>query len=416
MKFGLRGIRRLLRALDHPERRFISVHIAGTNGKGSVASMIAAVLTAAGYRTGLYTSPHLLDYRERIRINGVPISKQRLVSLVSEMQPLIARYRSTFFEATTAIAFRYFAEEKVDVAVIETGLGGRLDATNVLRPLLSVITTIGHDHTHILGTTLRAIASEKAGIIKTRVPCVTGVESGVALDVIRETCRERSSRVRTTREVVLSPKKLTLLGSTLDARLPDRMLSDLHVALPGTFQLKNIAVSLLALDELSKGGRVSIPYKAVFEGLENVQKLTAIRGRLSVVRTRPKIICDVAHNPDAARSLREALEELGVEKVRLVFGAMKDKDFRSMLRALASLAVTVALVRAATSRSAQSHELLDAARKVGLRATTFDTVREGLLHVLRGRDTNPVLVTGSHFVVAEALAYLQRKKYLTINQ
>jgi dihydrofolate synthase/folylpolyglutamate synthase len=416
MKFGLHGIRRLLYVLDNPERRFLSIHIAGTNGKGSVAALLAAILTAAGYKTGLYTSPHLIDYRERIRINGVAIPRKRIVSLVNRLRPEIAAGRNTFFEATTAIAFQYFAEERVDIAVIETGLGGRLDATNVLKPLLSVITTIGLDHTEILGKTIGAIAAEKAGIIKKRIPCVTGVERGVALQVIRQRCAKQFSLLRTTREVRIHPKRMSLSGSTVDIQLADRMLEDINISLAGSFQFKNVATAILALDELNRRGTLPVTSRAIRKGLGNVGKLTGLRGRLSLVRTSPVIICDVAHNPDAARSLSKTLSELGVGKVNLLFGVMRDKDYGSMVDILGHSAARMAFVRAKTSRSAPPEDLKRAASEVGLVGRTFDTVREGLSFLLERRSRWPILITGSHFVVGEALAFLEGKKYLTINQ
>ena len=191
MKFGLQGIRTLLTSLDHPEKQFSSIHIAGTNGKGSTASMIAAIFTAAGYKTGLYTSPHLVSFNERIRINGKAISSQAVARLATAIHPEVKRNNCTFFEAVTAMAFKYFAESKVDIAVVETGLGGRLDATNILQPLVSVITTIGLEHTQILGASLEKIAFEKGGIIKKGVPCVTGVKSQKAVRVLSNICAKK---------------------------------------------------------------------------------------------------------------------------------------------------------------------------------------------------------------------------------
>ncbi len=417
MKFGLRGIRKLLRAIGNPEREFVCIHIAGTNGKGSVAAMLAAMLDAAGYRTGLYTSPHLIEFAERIRVNGTPISRKRITDLTRRLRPMINRNKNTFFEAATAMAFKHFALEKVDVAVIETGLGGRLDATNVVKPLLSVITTIGIEHAELLGNTIRSIAFEKAGIIKRNVPCVTGVESGPALPVFRQACNDRSSLLRTTREVEVSAHTMTLSGSSVSVRCGGITLSKAPLSLPGRFQLKNLAVAILAVDQLNRDEKLKVPERAIRRGLGNVQKLTGLRARLSLVRMSPQIICDVAHNPDATRSLSKAIMALGVKEVDLLFGAMRDKDYRSMLRTLKPIIRRLILVKAQTDRSASLDELQRAATRVGLRAESFERVSDAVRFALKDpRRKKPVLITGSNFVVGEALAFLHRKKYLTINQ
>ena len=417
MKFGLRGIRKLLRSLGNPGREFVCIHIAGTNGKGSVAAMLAAILSAAGYRAGLYTSPHLIEFTERIRVNGTPISRKRVTELTRRLRPIINRNKNTFFEAATAMAFKHFALKQVDVAVIETGLGGRLDATNVVKPLLSAITTIGIEHAELLGNTIRSIAFEKAGIIKRNVPCVTGVESGAALAVIHQACNDRRSLLRTTREVEVSAQKMTFSGSSVSVRCGGIALDNVRLSLPGKFQLKNLSVAILAVDQLNRDGKLKVSERAIRYGLENVQKLTGLQARLSLVRSSPQVICDVAHNPDAARSLVKTLQSLGVKKIDLVFGAMRDKDYRSMLRALRPIARRLVLVKAQTDRSTSLDELQRAATRIGLRAESFERVSDGVMSALKNsKRKKRVLITGSNFVVGEALAFLQGKKYLTINQ
>ncbi|MEX0601779.1 MAG: Mur ligase family protein, partial [Bacteroidota bacterium] len=258
MKFGLAGIHRLLDGLDNPERRFPAVHIAGTNGKGSTASIIASILSAAGYRTGLYTSPHLVDFRERIRINGKPIPKRDVVRLAGMLRPAIRKHKSTFFESVTALAFRYFAEKNVDVAVVETGLGGRLDATNVVNPVLTVITSISREHTEFLGNTLTSIAREKAGIIKPGVPCVVGVLPRKAVVAIRRRCRDQSAPLIPVRKKSITLHSATMRGSRISVSFSHRQPLRLFLPLPGQFQIQNLAIVREAVLQLRhQGFRIS---------------------------------------------------------------------------------------------------------------------------------------------------------------
>ncbi|MEK7669976.1 MAG: Mur ligase family protein, partial [Bacteroidota bacterium] len=238
MKFGLRGIRQLMKGLDHPHRKFQAIHVAGTNGKGSTACMLAAMFTAAGYKTGLYTSPHLLDFRERIRINGKQISEANVTRLVRRLKGDARRFRSTFFEVTTALAFQYFAEKKIDIAIVETGLGGRLDATNVVTPLVSAITGIGLEHTEILGKTIEKITLEKAGIIKRNVPCVSGVDMPNARRILLDVCKNRGSTLMDFGEMKWKLRSSTLDGMVVDLRLRDCSIENLKIDLAGSFQVK----------------------------------------------------------------------------------------------------------------------------------------------------------------------------------
>ena len=226
MKFGLDGIRILLASFDHPEKQFPSIHIAGSNGKGSTASMIAAIFTAAGYKTGLYTSPHIVSFNERIRVNGKAISSQAVTKLLIAIRPEVEKNNCTFFEAVTAIAFKYFAESKVDIAIVETGLGGRLDATNTLKPLVSVITTIGLEHTQILGTSLEEIAFEKGGIIKKEIPCVIGVKSPRAIRVLSHICAIHNSRMVRVHTDKIHIRQSSLYGLSADFYLTGKIIKN----------------------------------------------------------------------------------------------------------------------------------------------------------------------------------------------
>lgn len=416
MKFGLRGIKALMRRLGNPERRLRCVHVAGSNGKGSTAAMIAAVLTAAGYRTGLYTSPHLIDFTERIRIDGKPIAQKAVVRLTRGLQRTIESQRTTFFEAVTAMAFQYFKEEEVDVAVIETGLGGRLDATNVIRPLVSVISTISLEHADLLGNSLKKIAYEKAGIVKPGIPCVSGVRSAQALQVIRSVCRRRRSRFIDTRSARIRVSHRQLSGSVISLDFGGVRISEVALSLGGKHQARNAVLAIAVLQELALRG-FKIHKEAIRHGLASLNDLTGFQGRLLLINRQPPVIADVAHNIESMRMLVKALRDFGVTKPHVVFGVMRDKPFRTMIRILASAARSVAAVQPGTNRSLDAAQTESEFRRHRIPVIYRGDVRGGVRRaVAAAGKKGTVLITGSHFVVGEALAALKRKKYLTINQ
>ena len=417
MKFGLQGIQRILAEIDEPQNKFPCIHIAGTNGKGSTAAMAASILTAAGYRTGLYTSPHLLNFNERIRIDGRPIPVRTVARLVSRIRPVVEQWHCTFFEAVTAIAFRYFADERVDIAVIETGLGGRLDATNTVIPLVSVITTIGLEHTHILGKTLRKIAREKGGIIKPGVPCITGVRSPEALSVLRNIARRNHAPFLTSENNSVVCRLSNIKESILDVRIQKKSWKGLHLSLAGNFQFQNIPLALHAAGIAAQRGGMKIPESAVRKGLSRVQHYTGIFARCSILQKKPFIIADVAHNPDAVKNLVDSLKRLGYFRVHVVFGAMKDKDVLSMAKAIAPIACTVLAVSPQTERAMPAEEIERIFKNLRISVRQARSVASALAFIKRKRRfEHPIIVTGSHFVVGEALAFFRGKKYLTINQ
>ncbi|MEX1274875.1 MAG: folylpolyglutamate synthase/dihydrofolate synthase family protein [Bacteroidota bacterium] len=413
MKFGLRGILALLHALKNPHRSLPVIHVAGTNGKGSTASMLAAILTASGYKTGLYTSPHLLDFSERIRINGRPIGRKEIVRFTKRMRQTINRHQSTFFEATTAMAFAWFAERKVEIAVVEAGLGGRLDSTNVVRPLVSIITSIGLDHKEILGATVEQIAREKAGIIKRKVPCITGVTDRRALRVVRRVCRERSAPWLDGSRYKTRIKGATWEGTSLDLALGNTKIVDAHIGLAGLFQVSNAAMALGAIDLLNKTGRFEISIDEVKKGLNDVQALTGLRGRLQCFRKDPPVFLDVAHNPDAVRTLVRSLQKLSSEPFMLVFGVMRDKDCDAIVRAFAPIVSEAIAVAARTERSLSASDVAAAFSRRRVPVTAALSVREGVeLALKRSGHRRPILISGSHFVVGEAMEALASKKVL----
>ena len=401
--FDLARMERLLASLDNPHRRFPSVHIAGTKGKGSTAAMTASVLQAAGYRTGLYTSPHLHTFRERIRVDGQPIGRAEVVALAERLRPLVEGVEGiTTFEVMTAMAFLYFVERGVDFAVLEVGLGGRLDATNVVAPLVSVITSLSYDHTHILGHTLAQIAREKAGIIKRRVPVVSAPQPPEAMAVIEQVCREREAElVVVGRDWTWEAGEANLKGQWFKVAGGGGQEASRSFWIPllGRHQLINATLAVAAVEMLRQRG-VHIPEASLREGLRRVRW----PGRLEVLGRRPFLIVDCAHNADSAQKLAAALRELfAYRDLILVFGASADKDIRGMMRALLPLAREVILTRAHHPRAADPGELREEARSLGWEAAISEDVAGALSQALELADEDDlVCVTGSTFVVAEA--------------
>ncbi len=401
----LSRVERLLDMVGNPHRLYPSVHVAGTKGKGSTSAMMESVLRAAGYRTGFYTSPHLHTFRERIRIGTNLISREEVVSLVEEFRPLIARIPGiTTFEAITAIAFTSFARQKIDVLVAEVGLGGRLDATNVIRPEVAVITSLSLDHTYLLGNTLPEIAAEKAGIIKGGIPVVTAPQRPEALAVIEETARTLQAPLTVVgRDWVWEPGPFDLKGQFFAVRRVgdgrDDLAGEYWIPLLGRHQLENGTTALAALQILlERGFRLS--RAAAQEGLRTVEW----PGRLEILSTDPLVVADCAHNPYSTEVLREALREyFPGHRWVLIFGASADKDIPGMLRALLPITGYLIVTRSDHPRSATPVELADIAASVGGGAEIAVNIRRAFQRALTllKPDTG-ILVTGSIFLVAEA--------------
>jgi dihydrofolate synthase/folylpolyglutamate synthase len=412
MKLGLRNIKSLLRSVGNPQDKFPSVHIAGTNGKGSTAAMIASILQAAGYKVGLYTSPHLISFTERIKVNGGEISERRVADYVQLLKPSIDKQKATFFEATTAIAFLCFADENVDIAVIETGLGGRLDATNVVHPLLTVITNIGLDHTEHLGTTLPQIAWEKAGIIKSGVPCLIGSMTNRTRAVIERTAVSRNAPLLLATELAqyhLGRQSFEGITMTLDTQYA--LYSHLRVKLPGSFQAENARLAVLAANYLRglDPKFSSIGAQHIHDGVRDVPKNVGIRGRLETVRQKPRIVVDVAHNADAAGRLVEALGHLSLRNFIIVFGVMKDKNYPAMLQSLSRISRELIAVAPKIERALDSKVVAVTARHLGMHVRDGGSVKRGVaIAVDKAGPSDTILITGSHYVVGEALQALRK--------
>lgn len=370
--------------LDNPQHKFRSVHVAGTNGKGSTSHMLAAAFQAAGYKTGLYTSPHLKDFRERIRINGKMIAKTDVRNFVEKCKPLIEAIEPSFFEATVGLAFEHFARNKVDIAIIEVGLGGRLDSTNVITPLLSVITNISRDHMSILGDTLPEIAAEKAGIIKPGIPVVIGEKQGEVAEVfIRKADAERAPLV---------------FATDADQTAWGTVRSDLT----GAYQSVNIRTVLAALDALHTQG-FNLPRAVVKEALRHVGDLTGLAGRWQTLSTHPLVICDTGHNEAGIQEVLKSIHTTPHRNLHLVIGMMKDKEHAKVLAMLPKKA-RYYFCRPKLERALPAESLKREAADFGLQGTAYTTVRRALAAAKkRARTDDLIVVGGSTFVVAEVL-------------
>jgi len=401
----LSRVERLLADIGDPHARFPAVHIAGTKGKGSTAAMIESCLRAAGYRTGFYTSPHLHTFRERIQLAGRKIPREEVVALVEEIRPSIERTPGvTTFEAITAIGFLHFARSAVDVAVVEVGLGGRLDATNVITPQVSVITSLSLDHTYLLGDTLAEIAYEKAGIVKAGVPAISAPQRAEAIKVLEAVSRERQAPlVEIGRDWDYDPGPADMDGQTFTVRcLVDggsALGGQYWIPLLGRHQLENAATAVATLETLRRRG-FHISPDAVNEGLRNVRW----PGRLEILSRDPVVVVDCAHNPYSAQVLRKALEEwFPGQRWVLVFGASADKDIAGMLRALLPISEYTIVTRSDHPRAATPIELADTVASVGGGAEVCVNMRKSLRRGLSAMDPgNGLLVTGSIFLVADA--------------
>jgi len=388
---GLGPVRRLLKRLGSPQDRFRSILVGGTNGKGSIASSLACVLQAAGYRTGLYTSPHLVDFRERIRLGGVPIPGEDLKALIRQVRGA-AQEEVTYFEFSTALAFLHFAASPVDVAILEVGMGGRLDATNVVRPELSVISNVAMDHTDHLGPRLADIAREKAGIIKTGRACVTAARQAVVLEVLETTCRRRRARLlRVGREIRVRSRP----DGALDCTAPGLAVRELSLSLRGGHQRENAACVLGALGVLRERGFL-IGDEAVREGLSGVRW----EGRMEMVGMRPAVLLDGAHNPAGAAALAKALGGIGYRRLILVLGVLADKNWKGMLRRLVPRAHRVIPTRPPEDRALAPRILAGEARRWNRNVEIVDDPRQAMRAALQGAGRSDlVCVAGSLYLV-----------------
>ena len=396
----------LCERLDNPQHKFKSVHIGGTNGKGSTSHMLAAVLQVAGYKTGLYTSPHLRDFRERIRINGEMISEQHVVDFVEQHKADFEAIKPSFFEMTVAMAFDAFVREQVDIAVIEVGLGGRLDSTNVITPLVSVITNIGWDHTNILGDTLQLIANEKAGIIKPHVPVIIGEYqpevTGIFMNKAKELEAPISFASRHWEVEERDEKGLEALDVTISTKDSRPKTLDLQLDLSGSYQLKNVKTVLLAVDELRKQG-FTITDDQIQLALHQVKKLTGLHGRWEILSHNPLVICDTGHNPEGIAEVLKNIESINHDHLHFVIGMVNDKDISKILAMLPKDA-TYYFCKPDIPRGLDAENLKQQAAAYGLNGVAYPSVKAALKEARSVAVLNDlVFVGGSTFVVAEVI-------------
>lgn len=406
-KEGLETTRTLDAHFGHPHRKYLTIHIGGTNGKGTCSHSVAAVLQAAGYRVGLYTSPHLVDFRERIRVDGVPMPEAYVVDFVARERSFFEPLRPSFFELTTAMAFKYFADVAVDIAVVEVGLGGRLDCTNIVQPVLSVVTNISLDHTQFLGHTLAAIAGEKAGIFKAGMPAVVGE----ATPETRPVFTDAAARVGAS--LVFAEDAPEVLAVSRDAadewRFESRTFGSVRSSLTGAYQERNMNTLLTALRELGRAG-VRFSADDVRAGLAQVQATTGLRGRWETLRQAPTVVCDTGHNVGAWQYLAPQLRAQRCRRLRVVFGMAGDKDVRSVL-ALLPRDAAYYFTQASVRRALPAADLLREAKACGLAGAAYPTVASAYTQALADADADDFLfVGGSSFVVADLLAFFQSSR------
>jgi len=363
--------------LKNPHKKFKSIHIAGTNGKGSTAHMIASILQEGGFKTGLYTSPHLKDFRERIKINGKMISKNQVINFVKKNKIEFEKINMSFFEYTVAMAFNYFAESHVDIVIVETGLGGRLDSTNIISPELSIITNIGYDHTNLLGNKLEQIAKEKAGIIKENTPVVIGrKQEKIINDIFKKTAYNKKSKI-----------------------FFSEINNDISCDLKGEYQNENINTTIKAIEVLNW----NIDNTTIHKGLKNVIKNTGLYGRWQIISKKPYIICDTGHNQDGIKNITTQLKKIKFNKLHFIFGTVKDKKITEIIKLLPKEAIYY-FCTAKIDRAFNASKLKAKSLEFNLQGNTYNSVRDAYQNAISNyKKDDLIFIGGSTFVVAEIL-------------
>lgn len=414
IKYNLSNIKHLLKALDYPHQKFKSVHIAGTNGKGAVCSMVNSVLIESGYLTGLFTSPHIIDFRERILINGAKIETQYIYDIVDKLWHYIEKIKPSFFEVTTAIAFKYFADNKVDIAVVETGLGGRLDSTNILKPICSAITNVSIDHTEYLGSTLESIAREKAGIIKRGIPCVIGKLNAVPFKVIENRCQQMQSLLIKSQmqwKFMIGLKaingiKFSILNNEFKAE-------NFFIPLNGDYQLINVKTALSILKLLKSKGFDNIVTDSVKRGLEKIKDHSFYRARFEIIEEKPRVILDVSHNFEGIKNIEKNINSFKKGRLIIIFGMMMEKDVVNSVKILEKLSSKLILTKPSYKRAMEPEKIFSFVKDKNKTIITeaVEAAYKTAKTFLRESDT--LLVCGSFFVISDFLKIFQfRRKHL----
>ena len=404
-KEGLQNTLALDKHFNHPHTNFKKIHIAGTNGKGSCSHSLASILQEAGYKVGLYTSPHLVDFRERIRVNGQCISKERVVKFVKDERKFFEPLHPSFFELTTALAFKYFDEQKVDIAIIEVGLGGRLDCTNIISPILSIITNISFDHTQFLGDTLAKIAAEKAGIIKKGVPVIIGEANEETRPVFQSKANEVNSVIVFAEDNAIVTSSSLIVDGGRRYNLSNN--STLVGELSGDYQERNMNTILCACNILKQMNIIKND-DVIAKGLTNICKNTGLLGRWQTIQNNPTVVCDTGHNVGGWNYLAPQIKRQQCNQLRIVFGMVDDKDINSVMFLLPKNAIYY-WTQAESKRAIKAERVAEIAIKHDLRGEIFDNVEVAYTKALQDSNKDDfVFVGGSSYIVADLLTFLSR--------
>ncbi len=401
-KANLNNTIAICNSLNNPQNNFKCIHIAGTNGKGSTSHMLAAILQTAGYKTGLYTSPHLKDFRERIRINGEMIPKKKVVEFVKKYSNRFEEIKPSFFEWTVGLAFDYFLNEKVDIAIIESGLGGRLDSTNIITPLLSIITNISSDHKDLLGDTLEKIATEKAGIIKQNIPLVIGESQLVTKNIFIQKAKELNAPIVFADEIYKVKKKHYSNERQTLTIATENKSQDYKIDLSGNYQQKNICAVLAAVTELQKQN-YKITEEQIHQAISNTKEITGLRGRWEVLNTKPLTIADVGHNEAGIKEVLDQILSLKNETVHIVWGMVGDKDRKNILQLLPKK-FNYYFCKPNIPRGLDEKTLSEESAAIGLKGKHFTSVKSAYEEAKKNASENDLIfIGGSTFVVAEII-------------
>ena len=404
IKYDLKNTRTILKHLNNPHKKFKSIHIAGTNGKGSVAAFLNSVLIEKGLRTGLYTSPHILDFRERILVNGKMISNNFIIDFTNRLFKLIEDIKPSFYEISTALAFEYFRVRNVKYAIVETGLGGRLDSTNVLNPILTIVTGISVDHTEFLGNTIKSIAGEKAGIIKRNVPCVLGHVNNTVKKILADKCKSKNSKL------IFAPSLFEIKidkkfenGFLFSIKSKEKTLNAIKCSLVGEYQIKNICTSLAALNQMTETEGKKFSDANLHSGFNNVVENSKFYGRFQLLSVKPSIVVDVSHNFESLSNIESNLKHFKFDRVVIIFALMKDKEYKKCLKEIEKLNTQVVLTKPQYKRALEPTELY----KVAKRKENFvikENVKEAFLYAKDiSNKSDLILITGSFFLVSDFL-------------
>ncbi len=408
-KANLDNTNALMEILNHPHKQFNSVHIAGTNGKGSVSHALAAIFQQCGYKTGLYTSPHLLDFRERIRINGEMIGEKNVISFTENNLKAFEKIKPSFFEMTVELAFDYFAKQNVDIAIIETGMGGRLDSTNVIQPEASVITNISLDHAQFLGNTLKKIAGEKAGIIKENTPCIIGDMSSELIPVFKTKTQEKNAPIYLSSEKYKTLKQeLSPLFNIISYKNKDEQLQ-IQTDLKGHYQANNIATVLCTIDALNSNAKFTLPKQKVIEALKHISSSTGLRGRWETLQYKPLWIADTGHNEAGIAYIMEQIKQLPHPNKYIIYGCVNDKETGHIFPLFLPDCHYI-FTQSQNKRSKEVKQLYNFGKEFNLNCDFRQTVADAILLAQQSATVeDAIIICGSTFVVADALAFFNSR-------